>query len=716
MNIDYSKEIATELKIKETQVCAVMTLLGDSATVPFIARYRKEATESLDEVQIENIQDRLSYLQDLDKRKETVLKTIDEQGKLTDDLKEKIEGTRDMVELEDLYLPYKPKRKTKATVAIARGLEPLADLIWSQMRISDAPDALAARFVNAEKEVLDAAAAWAGARDICAERVSEQAEVRSVLRDLYQRNGSIVSKVKKDKEEQGAKYKDYFDRSEPASSIPGHRMLAIRRGEAEGFLTFRIVVDKDRAVSLCKQRVIRGDGGTLGQHLNLAVEDGYSRLLSLSIEGWVRNELRKRAEVEAISVFAMNLRRLLMASPLGGKWVLGVDPGIRTGCKTVVIDDKGDLLENTVIFTMRGDAETQRAAETVRSLCKKYPIEAVAIGNGTASRETEAFFRQLPAEAINSAVIIIVNESGASIYSASEIARKEFPDQDITVRGAVSIGRRLQDPLAELVKIDPKSVGVGQYQHDVDQGELKNSLDQVVASCVNQVGVELNTASARLLSYVSGLTSAQAESIVNYRRENGPFANRSQVKKAPKVGPKSFEQAAGFLRIRGAKNPLDASAVHPERYALVKEMAKDLGADVPSLIGDEELRKRIDVGRYISDAVGRPTLVDIMAELAKPGRDPREQFEQVQFDPDVSKMEDLVEGMTLQGVVTNVTNFGAFVDIGVHQDGLVHVSQMANRYVSDPSEVVQVDNRIKVKVIGVDLARKRIALSIKQAT
>ncbi len=715
MSIDYSREIAVEQKIAQKQAQAVINLLADSATIPFIARYRKEATGSLDELQIEAIQSRLNYLQDLDKRKETVLKTIAEQGKLTDELKKKIDDTRDMVELEDLYLPYKPKRKTRATVAVARGLEPLADLIWSQERISENPDSLAAKYVDPEKEVPDTEAAWAGARDICAERVSENAELRNDLRGMYLKDGMVVSKVKKDQEEPGAKYKDYFDSAESAASIPGHRMLAIRRGESEGFLMFRISVDKDRAISMCKRRIVRRDGGSLGDHLHKAVEDAYTRLLSLSIEGFVRNELRKRAEVDAIAVFAVNLRRLLMAPPLGGKWVLAVDPGIRTGCKTVVLDDKGDLLEHTVIHIMRGESEAHRAAETVRALCVKYPIEAVAIGNGTAGRETEAFFRRLPADAIGGAAVISVNESGASIYSASEIARREFPDHDVTVRGAVSIGRRLQDPLAELVKIDPKSVGVGQYQHDVDQNELKKSLDQVVTSCVNRVGVELNTASAQLLSYVSGLSTAQAESIVDYRRESGLFSSRAQLRKVPKVGPKAFEQAAGFLRIRGAKNPLDASAVHPERYDLVKQMAKDLGADVPTLIADENLRSKIDLNRYVSDEVGLPTLKDILQELAKPGRDPRERFEQVKFDENVTTMEDLNEGMTLQGVVTNVTNFGAFVDVGVHQDGLVHISQMADRFVKDASEVVQVGDRVKVKVIGVDLPRKRISLSIRQA-
>jgi uncharacterized protein len=714
--MEYSAEISRELKLDARFVTATIQLLDDDATVPFIARYRKEVTGGMDEVQIADIRDRNQYLHKLEDRKKVILKSIKDQGKLTDELKEKIEAVREATVLEDLYLPYRPKRKTRATVAIAKGLEPLADMIWAQEAIEGDVQALATPFIDDEKEVPDADAAWAGARDIVAERVSETAPLRASLREFFLARGGVVAKIKKGKDKAGANFRDYFDFAESTKRIPSHRMLAIRRGESEGFLSLRILVDRDQALAIVREAILKEGGGTLKEHLLAACEDGYDRLLTTSIEGYARNELRKRADDEAISVFVTNLRGLLMASPLGGKWVLAIDPGIRTGCKIVALDDKGDLLAHTVIFPIGSQQEKDKAAARIVDYCSRYRIQAIAIGNGTGGRETEGFLRKLERDQINDADIVMVNEAGASIYSASEIARKEFPDHDLTVRGAISIGRRLQDPLAELVKIDAKSIGVGQYQHDVDQDRLKNSLDDTVVSSVNAVGVELNTASEALLSYVSGLNTTQAHNIIAFRSESGHFKTRKQLLKVPRLGPKAFEQAAGFLRIRLSEHPLDRSAVHPERYDLVQQMATDLDSNITDLIDSAELRGKIDLKKYITDEVGEPTLRDILAELEKPGRDPRPPLEPVRFNPDVTEIKDLEPGMKLDGVVSNVTNFGAFVDIGVHQDGLVHVSELSHTYVEDASKVVTVEQRVKVVVLEVDRDRKRISLSIKQTS
>ena len=716
MTIDFASEIAAELKLPAQGVAKTIQLFDDDATVPFIARYRKEATGNLDEEQITNIRDRLSYLRKLEDRKKTVLKTIEEQGKLTDELKDQIEACRDAVELEDIYLPYKPKRKTRATMAIEKGLEPLADLIWAQGPVEQDADSIVAAYIDEQKGVPDADTAWAGARDIVAERVSETKELREKMRKLFLETGTVVSKVKKKKEKAGIKFKDYFDFDEPARSIPSHRMLAIRRGEGEEILSFRILVDRDTALGIVRGQIFNGDGGPFADQLKAACDDGFDRLLTPSIEGFARNELRLAADREAIKVFAMNLRKLLMSPPLGGRWVLAIDPGIRTGCKVVALDDKGDLLAFTVIYPDRGEGDRKKAEAIVEQYCNRYRIEAVAIGNGTGGREVERFFRKLERDQINDADVFMVSEAGASVYSASEVARKEFPDQDITVRGAISIGRRVQDPLAELVKIEPKSIGVGQYQHDVDQDMLKDTLGDIVVSCVNAVGVELNTASPNLLSYVAGLNSSQAQSIIGHRTKNGHFKNRKEILDVAKIGPKTFEQAAGFLRIQNGNNPLDKSAVHPERYELVEKMAQDIGTDVGALVGNKELITKIKIADYVTDQVGEPTLNDILAELAKPGRDPRPPLEPIRYNPDVTEVAHLNEGMILDGVVTNVTNFGAFVDIGVHQDGLVHVSELSHDFVTDPSTVVEVEQRVKVRVVEVDRARTRISLSIKQAT
>jgi uncharacterized protein len=714
--IDYAGEVARELGVKPQQVAKTIELLDGEATVPFIARYRKEATGNLDEVQIAQIRDRLRYLRQLDERKQTVLKTIEQLGRLTDELRDKIEQTRDANELEDLYLPFKPKRKTRASEAIAKGLEPLADLIWQQGTVDGDPDHAAAPFVNPEAGVPDLAAAWQGARDIVAERVAETAAVRSALRAFYLDTGVLISRVKPGQEKDGAKFRDYFSFSESIKTIPSHRALAVRRGETEGHLTSRIQVEREPALALVKRHVLRGDGSSLHAHLLAALEDGFDRLLAPSIEGQARNELRKFADREATAVFAKNLRRLLMAAPLGAKWVLGIDPGLRTGSKIVALDGKGDLLASTVIDPLHNPEKVKEAGRTVQHYCERYQVEAIAVGNGTGGREVETWLRGLDREALNDAPVLLVNEAGASVYSASETARLEFPDLDVTVRGAISIARRLQDPLAELVKIEPQSIGVGQYQHDVDQDQLTASLGEVVQSCVNAVGVDLNTASPQLLSYVSGLNAGQARSLVQYRAKHGRFRNRQELRHVPGVGPKTFEQAAGFLRIRDGDNPLDASAVHPERYELVAKIAAELGRDVASLVGNASDVGKIDAQRYVSEEVGLATLQDILAELARPGRDPRDKFEAVNFDPNVTQLDHLREGMLLEGVVTNVTDFGAFVDIGVHQDGLVHLSEMSWTYTEDASKRVSVGEHVKVKVIGVDRERKRISLSIKQTT
>lgn len=703
------KKIAGELNVNGDRVRATAELLAGGATVPFIARYRKEVTGSLDEVAITAIRDRMEQLAELDKRREAIVGSLTERNLLTDELKAKLDAAETMAVLEDIYLPFRPKRRTRATIAKEKGLEPLADLLIAQ-QAGTIPDKEAAPYINAEKGVASVDEALAGARDIIAERVSEDQQSREMMRKLFFEKGTIRSRVVKGKETEGAKFKDYFEWSEPVATAPSHRVLAMRRGETEGFLMLEVGPDETTALGMLDSHFVKNRGLAADQ-VQLAVHDGYKRLLAPSMETEVRMELKKLADEAAITVFAQNLRELLLASPLGQKNTLALDPGYRTGCKTVVLDRQGKLLHHDVLYITHSEHQAAQAGIVVKALCDKFQIEAIAIGNGTASRETEAFVRKLGLP--SSITIVMVNESGASVYSASEVAREEFPEQDVTVRGAVSIGRRLMDPLAELVKIDPKSIGVGQYQHDVDQTALKKSLDDVVVSCVNNVGVEVNTASKQLLTYVSGLGPQLAKNIVEHRNANGPFRSRKQLTEVPRLGAKAFEQAAGFLRIRDGENPLDTSAVHPESYSIVEKMAKDLGCKVSDLLRDESLRRKIDPRKYVTETVGLPTLNDIMQELAKPGRDPREKFEAFSFAEGVEKMEDVKPGMKLPGIVTNVTAFGAFVDIGVHQDGLVHISQLADRFVKDPNEVVKVQQRVMVTVMEVDLERKRIGLSMR---
>jgi len=700
-------KIAQELAITTKQVTATVTLLDEGGTVPFISRYRKEMTGSLDEVAIAAIRDRIEQLRELDKRRDTILKSIGEQGKLTPELEATIRAAETMATLEDIYLPYKPKKRTRATIAREKGLEPLADIIFAQDNID--PDAEAEKFVDAEKQVNSVEEALAGARDIIAERVNENAEARATMRDLFWKKGVYTCKVIPGKEEEAQKYKDYFEWNEPVASAPSHRVLAMRRGEKEGFLLLDTAPVEEEAIELLEKQFVQNRSRSADQ-VKLAVKDSYRRLLKPSMETEIRLMSRKKADEEAIRVFADNLRNLLMGAPLGERNVLAIDPGFRTGCKVVCLNRQGKLLHNDVIYPEFANKK-QDAIHTVLALCARYEIEAIAIGNGTASRETENFVRSIGLP--NTIQILVVNESGASIYSASDVAREEFPDHDVTVRGAVSIGRRLMDPLAELVKIDPKSIGVGQYQHDVDQTALKQSLDDVVMSSVNAVGVEVNTASKQLLTYVSGLGPQLAQNIIEYRNANGPFKSRDELKKVPRLGAKAFEQAAGFLRIRNAENPLDTSAVHPERYGLVNRMAADLKASVKDLVTNDALRKQIALSKYQSEEVGLPTLQDIISELAKPGRDPREQFETFQFADGVHSMADLCVGMKLPGIVTNVAAFGAFVDIGVHQDGLIHISELSNRYITNAQEVVKVQQKVEVTVLEVDIPRKRIALSLK---
>jgi protein Tex len=704
---DHYKKLAAEFSIAEKQVVATVALLDEGATVPFISRYRKELTGSLDEVQVAGIRDRIQQLRELDKRREAILNSLTEMGKLTPELEKQMKAAETMVLLEDIYLPYRPKRKTRATAAREKGLQPLADALLAQNKFD--VDAEAEKYISEEKGVANTEDALAGARDIIAEHLSEDASVRAKLRELFLEKGVFKSRVAPGKEETGVKYKDYFEWEEPVKSAPSHRILAMRRGEKEEILFLDTLPPEDEAIALLENAFITGHNAAAEQ-VRLAVYDGYKRLLRPSMETEVRLLTKKRADEEAIRVFAENARQLLLAAPLGQKRMMAIDPGFRTGCKVVCLDEQGKLLEYNAIFPHTGAGQAREAQKTVTHLFEKYNIEAIAIGNGTAGRETELFVRQLN---LPNVAIVMVNESGASIYSASDVAREEFPDKDVTVRGAVSIGRRLMDPLAELVKIDPKSIGVGQYQHDVDQTKLQASLDDTVISCVNAVGVELNTASKQILSYVSGLGPQLAQNIVAFRDVNGAFTHREQLKKVPRLGDKAFEQAAGFLRIRNAENPLDTSAVHPERYQLVAQMAKDKGCSVGELMRDEKLRKSIPLQKYITDTVGLPTLNDIMAELAKPGRDPREQFEAFSFTDGVNSITDLKPGMKLPGIVTNITNFGAFVDIGVHQDGLVHLSQIANRFVKDPNEVLKVHQQVEVTVTEVDVARKRISLSMK---
>ena len=695
-------KIASTLGINENQVRKTVELLDEGATIPFISRYRKEATGSLDEVQVAQIRDLRDQFVELEKRREAILKSLKELDKLSPELEKAVRGAQTLAKLEDIYLPYKPKRKTRAMAAREKGLQPLANKLFEQRMLD--PEVLAAEFLDDPEEAL------AGARDILAEEMMETAEAREEARHLFSRKTTVKSTVAKGKQEAGIKYKDYFDWSESLAQAPSHRILALFRGENEGILNLNLAGPDQEVLDKLDRRFIKGNNACARQ-VTLAIQDGYKRLLMPAMENEMRAEAKKRADEEAIRVFAENIRQLLLAAPLGQKRVLALDPGFRTGCKLVCLDEQGTLLDNTAVYPHTGPGQAQEAAHTISAWVKKHKVQAIAIGNGTAGRETEAFVRNLKLEGIT---IIMVNESGASIYSASEAAREEFPDKDITVRGAVSIGRRLMDPLAELVKIDPKSIGVGQYQHDVDQKKLQASLDDTVISCVNSVGVELNTASKQILSYVSGLGPQLAQNIIDYRTKNGPFIKRSDLKKVARLGEKAYEQAAAFLRIRHAKNPLDASAVHPERYEIVEKMAKDLNCKVSDLLANESLRKQIQLQKYVTAEVGMPTLTDILAELAKPGRDPREQFEAFEFTEGVNEIKDLRIGMKLPGIVTNITNFGAFVDIGVHQDGLVHVSQLADKFVKDPNEVVKVAQKVMVTVTEVDEARKRIALSMKK--
>ena len=720
----FAKLIATAMNLQEKAVANTLALLDEGCTIPFISRYRKERTGGLDEVQIAGISDRYDKLNEIQKRKETVIKTINDLGKMTPELEKRIDTCWDATELEDIYLPFKPKRRTRAQVAREQGLEPLAQILMLQ-RERD-PEQAAAKQLSIVHCQLSITEAIKGAQDIIAEIVSEDERSRQQLRNAFRRQAFITSKVVKAKadSDEAQKYSDYFDWEEPLKRCSSHRLLAMRRGESEGILRISISPDDEEAVERLKRHYVYGNT-PCGKLVAEAVEDGYKRLLKPAIETEFSALSKEKADEEAIRVFAENLRQLLLGAPLGQKRVMGIDPGFRTGCKVVCLDAQGNLLHHEAIFPHPPVNKRMEAAMAVTKMLKKYQIEAISIGNGTASRETNDFIKDVLAGRYNldtknngqcSMVNIqcfVVSEDGASVYSASKIARDEFPDEDVTVRGAVSIGRRLMDPLAELVKIDPKSIGVGQYQHDVDQTKLKHSLDQTVESCVNLVGVNLNTASQHLLMYVSGLGPTLAKNIVDYRRENGAFTSRAQLKKVPRLGPAAFQQCAGFLRIPGAKNPLDNSAVHPESYAVVEQMAKDQGCSVADLIKNKEKREAIDIKRYVTAEVGIPTLTDIMKELEKPGRDPREQIEEFEFDKNVSTVDDLVEGMILPGIVTNITNFGAFVDIGVHQDGLIHISQMANRRIAHPTDVVKLHQHLRVRVIEVDRRRNRISLSLK---
>ena len=707
--MNYSSHIAEQLGLGQRQVEKTIELLEQGATVPFIARYRKEATGSLNEVQITAIRDLLIRLKELDKRREAILASISEQGKLTPELEQQILSAATMTELEDLYLPYKPKRRTRATMAIERGLEPLANEL--QKQYSCDVEQMAARYINPDKGVASVEDALAGARDIIAERVSENAQARNRIRGLFRRSAMLSSKVVKNKEEEAGKYESWFDWKENAMRAPSHRILALFRGETEGLLRVHVLPDDDQpAYDTLERQFVHGNYASTEQ-VRLAVHDGYKRLLQPSIETEYYNLLKEKADKEAIRVFAENLRQLLLASPLGQKRILAIDPGFRTGCKTVCLDAQGQLLHNETIYPFTSVREERAAIAKLEALVEAFHIEAIAIGNGTAGRETEEVVKRCHFK--GKVIAVMVSENGASVYSASELARREFPEYDVTVRGAVSIGRRLMDPLSELVKIDPKSIGVGQYQHDVNQTLLQESLNDVVVSCVNSVGVELNTASRELLSYVSGIGPALAGKIVEHRNLEGAFRSRRELKKVERLGDKAFEQCAGFLRVRESDNPLDRSAVHPERYALVEQMASDLGTTVQQLMNDKALREKIDINRYVSADCGLPTLQDIMKELDKPGLDPRAKFEIFEFDKNVTRIEDVKEGMELPGIVTNITAFGAFVDIGVHQDGLVHISQLANRRVNDPSEVVHLHQHVRVRVLEVDLRRRRISLSMK---
>ncbi len=709
MNI-FTKIIASELQLPQQGVENTLKLLEDGCTIPFISRYRKERTGGLDEVQIAKISDMNERLKEIQKRKETIVKTITEQGRMTNELQQRIDETWSATVLEDIYLPYKPKRRTRAAVAREQGLEPLATLLMMQRE--QQPRKAAERFVRGDVKDIDAA--LQGAKDIIAEQVSEDEGSRQQVRQQFRRDAVIRSKVvsKKKETDEAAKYSDYFDFSEPLRRCSSHRLLAMRRGEAEGILRVTITTDDEQCISRLCRHYVHGNG-PCQRLVAEAVEDGYKRLLCPSIETEFAASSKERADDEAIKVFTENLRQLLLSPPLGQKRVMGIDPGFRTGCKVVCLDAQGNLLYHEAIFPHPPVNHTMQARMHLQKMISDYNIEAIAIGNGTASRETKEFVADSVSSLQPSPKLFVVSEDGASIYSASKLAREEFPDEDVTVRGAVSIGRRLMDPLAELVKIDAKSIGVGQYQHDVDQTKLKHSLDQTVELCVNSVGIDLNTASQQLLTYVSGLGPTLAKNIVDYRRENGAFDSREKLKKVPRLGPSAYEQCAGFLRIRDGKNPLDNTAVHPESYAVVEHMAKDCGCSVAELISDKTKRESIDIKRYVGGEIGLPTLNDIMQELEKPGRDPRQQIEEFEFDPRVKEVDDLVEGMILPGIVTNITNFGAFVDIGVHQDGLVHISQLANKYVKDPNDVVHLHQHVQVKVLAIDRRRNRISLTMK---
>ena len=708
MKENYISKISRDTAVAEHRVRATIELLEKGATVPFIARYRKEATGSLDEVVVTTIRDQLVQLAELGERRKAILKSLEERALLTDELAERVNAAESMTVLEDIYLPYRPKRHTRATIAREKDLEPLAKLIWNQDDGIE-PRVEAQEYVDEEKGVADAEEALAGARDIMAEWMSEDMTARARVRVLYATRGVLRSRVTKDNEERGANYRDYFEWEELLATAPSHRVLAIFRGEKEGFLSLRISPPEEAGIEILEGLYVKANNLSAEQ-VGIALQDGFKRLLGPSIESEARNAAKTRADQTAIKVFADNLKELLLASPLGGKTTLAVDPGFRTGAKLACLDRQGKLLHHDTIYPLLGERQVLEAGQKVRYLVDRWQIESVAIGNGTGGRETEAFFRGLGLG--HHISLILVNESGASIYSASEVAREEFPDHDLTVRGAVSIGRRLMDPLAELVKLDPRSMGVGQYQHDVDQIQLKEKLDDVVTSCVNAVGVDVNTASKQLLTYVSGIGPQLAKNIVNYRDENGNFPNRNALKKVPRLGPKSFEQAAGFLRVHG-DNPLDASAVHPERHAVVREMANKLGQSISDLLKDSELRQKVDLNEYVRGDLGLPTLNDIMEELARPGRDPRQEFEEFSYSEEINAIEDIKPGMIIPGIVTNVTDFGAFIDIGVHQDGLVHISQLADKFVRNPGDVVKVQQKVSVVVLDVDLSRRRISLSMK---
>ncbi|MBO4481830.1 MAG: RNA-binding transcriptional accessory protein [Bacteroidales bacterium] len=706
---NYPALIAKELNLTEQQVKNTLELLDSGATIPFIARYRKEATDSLDEVQIGAIRDLYAKWIELDKRRMAIIDSINEQGKMTPELEESLNNANTLSELEDLYLPYRPKRKTRATVAIEKGLEPLAATIFKQPSHIQ-PTEIAAKYVNPDKGVASVDEAMAGARDIIAEWASENVALRRKMRSLFVREAMITSKVVKDKAAEGEKYEIYFNSTEKLNRAPSHRLLAMYRGEDEGFLRLTIAPNEERALLMMTDFFVRSNNPCSLQ-VKEAVIDSYKRLLQPQMETEMRKQFKEKADAEAIKVFVANLQQLLLEPPLGQKVVMAIDPGFRTGCKVVILDRQGKLLHNENIYPHPPHSQYKLASDKLKRMVLQYKVEAIAIGNGTAGRETENFVRKIPFE--RDVTAIVVNESGASVYSASPVAREEFPDYDVTVRGAVSIGRRLMDPLAELVKIDPKSIGVGQYQHDVNQALLQKSLQETVEHCVNYVGVEVNTASKELLSYVSGIGPSLAKNIVEYRNANGAFANRDSLRKVPRLGDKAYEQAAGFLRIHGAANPLDDSAVHPESYPVVNLMAQKLNCTVSDLIQKEELRKQINLKEFVNDKVGLPTLNDIMQELAKPGRDPRAQFDVFEFDKNINTINDLTPGMVVPGIITNITNFGCFVDIGVHQDGLVHISHLANHYVSNPNEVVKLNQKVMVKVLQVEVERKRISLSMK---